>query len=156
MIFELSPEQKMVQEQAKRFAENEIKPFVEQEEEAHAFPLERVKKMADLGFFGCGIAEEYGGVGADALATHFAAAGLAEVAVEALVLPTVFAGFDDFWEPFLGRTGPAPSYVAQLSSDQRDRLRAALRERLAPDADGRIALEARAWAVRGFGSGSGD
>ncbi|MBI5017793.1 MAG: acyl-CoA dehydrogenase family protein [Deltaproteobacteria bacterium] len=63
MIFELTPEQKMVQEQAKRFAENEIKPFVEQEEEQHAFPLERVKKMADLGFFGCGVAEEYGGNG---------------------------------------------------------------------------------------------
>ncbi|NTU60514.1 MAG: acyl-CoA dehydrogenase [Deltaproteobacteria bacterium] len=53
----------MVQEQGKRFAENEIKPFVEQEEEHHAFNLDRVKKMADLGFFGCGIDEEYGGNG---------------------------------------------------------------------------------------------
>ncbi len=32
MVFELSPEQKMVQEQARRFAENEIKPNVEKEE----------------------------------------------------------------------------------------------------------------------------
>jgi hypothetical protein len=76
------------------------------------------------------------------------------VAVEALSLPTVFAGFDDYWEPLLGRTGPAPSYVASLSAARRDRLRELLRERLAPDAEGRIALEARAWAVRGAGSGA--
>ncbi|NTU59431.1 MAG: acyl-CoA dehydrogenase family protein, partial [Deltaproteobacteria bacterium] len=50
MILELTSEQKLVQEQGKRFAENEIKPFVEQEEEHHAFNLDRVKKMADLGF----------------------------------------------------------------------------------------------------------
>ena len=94
--------------------------------------------------------------GRDALAEHFRAAGLAEVTVEALSMPTVFAGFDDYWEPFLGRTGPAPGYVASLSSEQRERLRDALRERLTPDADGRIALEARAWALRGFGSGEGE
>ena len=79
MIFEFTPEQKMVQEQAKRFAENEIKPFVEQEEEAHAFPLERVKKMADLGFFGCGIKEEYGGNGMGLLESVLLAEQIAKV-----------------------------------------------------------------------------
>jgi glutaryl-CoA dehydrogenase (non-decarboxylating) len=63
MIFELSPEQKMVQEQAKKFAEQEIRPNIEAEEKAHAFPLERVRKMGELGFFGCGIDEKYGGNG---------------------------------------------------------------------------------------------
>lgn len=94
--------------------------------------------------------------GRDGLAERFRAAGLAEVAVEGLSLTTVFSSFDDYWEPFLGRTGPAPSYVASLSAERRERLRAALRERLVPDANGRIPLEARAWAVRGVGSGSGD
>lgn len=63
MVFELTPEQKMVQEQARRFAENEIKPFIEEEEAQHAFPLERVRKMAELGFFGCALPEEYSGNG---------------------------------------------------------------------------------------------
>jgi hypothetical protein len=94
--------------------------------------------------------------GREALAEHFSVAGLSEVTVEALSLPTAFASFDDYWEPFLGRTGPAPSYVASLAGGRRERLREALRERLAPGVDGRIVLEARAWAVRGAASGAED
>jgi glutaryl-CoA dehydrogenase (non-decarboxylating) len=79
MDFELTPEQKMVQEQAKRFAEQEIKPTVEKEEEEHAFSLERVRKMADLGFFGCGIKEEYGGNGMGLLESVLLAEQIAKV-----------------------------------------------------------------------------
>jgi glutaryl-CoA dehydrogenase (non-decarboxylating) len=63
MIFELAEEQRMVQEQARRFAENEILPTMEQDEKEHRFRPERVKQMGELGFFGCAIAEEYGGNG---------------------------------------------------------------------------------------------
>ncbi|RMG91251.1 MAG: acyl-CoA dehydrogenase [Candidatus Dadabacteria bacterium] len=79
MIFELTPEQKMVQEQARRFAENEIKPYVEKEEAEHAFPLERVRKMAELGFFGCGIDEKYGGNGMGLLESVLLAEQIAKV-----------------------------------------------------------------------------
>ncbi|GAB6062790.1 glutaryl-CoA dehydrogenase Acd [Deferrisoma palaeochoriense] len=79
MIFELTPEQKMVQEQARRFAENEIKPFVEKEEAEHAFPLERVRKMGELGFFGCGIDEKYGGNGMGLLESVLLAEQIAKV-----------------------------------------------------------------------------
>ncbi len=50
----------------------------------------------------------------------FAEAGLARVATKALELETTFANFDDYWQPFLGRTGPAPSYVASLPAERRD------------------------------------
>ncbi|WP_025324058.1 glutaryl-CoA dehydrogenase Acd [Deferrisoma camini] len=79
MVFELTPEQKMVQEQARRFAENEIKPYVEKEEAEHAFPLERVRKMAELGFFGCGIDEKYGGNGMGLLESVLLAEQIAKV-----------------------------------------------------------------------------
>lgn len=85
----------------------------------------------------------------DALESLFRATGLTNVKVEALQVPTEFAGFDDFWAPFLGGTGPAPAYVASLDATRREALRARLEHRLAPDADGRIRLRARAWAVRG-------
>jgi SAM-dependent methyltransferase len=78
----------------------------------------------------------------------FRAAGLAEVEIEPAELVTQFASFEDYWQPFLGRTGAAPSYVASLAVEQRERLRDAVRERLEPDADGRISLGARAWLVR--------
>ncbi len=79
MVFELTSEQKMVQEMARRFAENEIKPYVEKEEAEHAFPLERVRKMGELGFFGCGIEEKYGGNGMGLLESVLLAEQIAKV-----------------------------------------------------------------------------
>lgn len=79
MMFELSPEQRMVQEQAKRFAENEIKPHVEAEEAVHSFSLERVRKMGELGFFGCGVDEKYGGNGMGLLESVLLAEEIAKV-----------------------------------------------------------------------------
>lgn len=63
MIFELSEEQRIVQEQARRFAENEIRPTMEEDEKNHVFRPERVRQMGELGFFGCAIPEEFGGNG---------------------------------------------------------------------------------------------
>ncbi|MFK3731380.1 class I SAM-dependent methyltransferase [Streptomyces sp. NPDC088090] len=76
-------------------------------------------------------------------------AGLADVVVAPIEVPTVFGGFPDFWEPFLDGQGPAPGYVAALDAGARDRLREALRAALPVGPDGAIALTARAWAVRG-------
>jgi SAM-dependent methyltransferase len=76
-------------------------------------------------------------------------AGLGEVVVEAITIPTVFASFDDYWTPFLGGQGPAPGYVASLPADDRDTLRETLRSRLPAGPDGTIPLTARAWVVRG-------
>ncbi|HEY9087198.1 MAG TPA: methyltransferase domain-containing protein [Anaerolineaceae bacterium] len=76
-------------------------------------------------------------------------AGLQYVAVRAIDIPTVFQDFDDLWNPLLERTGSAPAYLAGVSAEVRERIRQELQERLTPDADGRIALSARAWAVKG-------
>src|SRR6476469_2845001 len=85
----------------------------------------------------------------DPLRALFADAGLSGVEVEGVVVPTVFADFDDYWTPFLGGTGPAPSYAMSLPEENRAALREALRTRLPTGADGTIRLTARAWAIRG-------
>jgi hypothetical protein len=79
----------------------------------------------------------------------FAAAGLREVATRAIDVPTVFENFDDYWSPFLAGQGPAPGYCVKLTEDARAALREQLRASLPADADGKIRLIARAWAVRG-------
>ncbi len=76
-------------------------------------------------------------------------AGLHDVATGSLEIEMVFEDFDDYWTPFLGGQGPAPSYAATLGEDELGLVRETLREDLTPDADGRIRLGARAWAVRG-------
>jgi SAM-dependent methyltransferase len=79
----------------------------------------------------------------------WADAGLDEVTVQAVEVPTVFADFDDYWRPFLGGQGPAPGYVMSLTEEHRLALRDLLRVRLPSGPDGSIPLTARAWAVRG-------
>jgi hypothetical protein len=83
------------------------------------------------------------------LTALFRSCGLGDVRCEPIVIPTAFASFDDYWRPFLGGTGPAPSYVASLDSDRRAILARRLEELLRRGPDGTIALTARAWAVRG-------
>jgi SAM-dependent methyltransferase len=83
------------------------------------------------------------------LETAFTGAGLVDVAVRPIVIPTVFADFDDYWQPFLGGTGAAPTYVSGLGESERVVLRDRLRMSLDAEADGSIPLAARAWAVRG-------
>jgi SAM-dependent methyltransferase len=79
----------------------------------------------------------------------FAQAGLQQVEVQALEVPTVFRDFGDYWSPFLGGQGPAPGYAMALPEAERERLRELLRASLPQGADGSIPLSARAWGVRG-------
>ena len=63
MNFALTEEQKILQEMAKNFAENEIKPHVEEDEKNQYWRKGIFDKMAELGFFGFCIDEKYGGNG---------------------------------------------------------------------------------------------
>jgi SAM-dependent methyltransferase len=83
------------------------------------------------------------------LCALWTAAGLSEVAVQPIEVATVFGDFDDYWRPFLGGQGPAPSYAMSLTEDRRGDLRDLLHLRLPTGVDGSIPLTARAWAVRG-------
>jgi SAM-dependent methyltransferase len=84
-----------------------------------------------------------------ALEDAFGRAGLTEVEVAPIAVSTRFRNFDDYWRPFLGGQGPAPSYVNTLNEESRRDLRDGIRGRLPTRADGSIALRAKAWAVRG-------
>ena len=63
MDFELTDEQKLVQETAREFAENDIAPTLVEEERNHEFRLDRVRRMGELGFFSCALPESLGGTG---------------------------------------------------------------------------------------------
>jgi ubiquinone/menaquinone biosynthesis C-methylase UbiE len=83
------------------------------------------------------------------LETFFGEAGLREVSSRGIVIPTEFTSFDEYWTPFLGGQGPAPTFVQSLDEGRRTELREALRARLPTLGDGSIRMTARAWAVRG-------
>ena len=75
--------------------------------------------------------------------------GLKQVEATAIEIKTVFQNFDDYWQPFLGKVGPAPSYVMSMNQKDRQKLEDKLRNSLPIDDDGSISLIARAWAVKG-------
>jgi SAM-dependent methyltransferase len=77
------------------------------------------------------------------------ALGLTAVTVRAIAIPTVFQDFDDYWTPFLGKQGAAPTYLASVDAETQAQIRAVLQSRLVPAPDGTITLTARAWAVQG-------
>ena len=88
----------------------------------------------------------------EALESLFRGGGLRDVVAGSIEIATTFADFTDYWTPFLGGTGPAPSYVAGLTSSRRAALAERLERSLPRDSGGRIDLVARAWAVRGVAS----
>jgi hypothetical protein len=84
----------------------------------------------------------------------FEQAGLTSVTVRAIDIPTVFRDFDDYWTPFLGRTGAAPTFLASVGDEVRERIRLCLASRLMPAGGGPIELTARAWAAQGVVRGA--
>ncbi len=64
----ITEEHKMIQQEARRFAQEAIAPIAAHHDETGEFPIETVRQMGQLGFMGIEVPEAYGGVGMDTLA----------------------------------------------------------------------------------------
>ena len=65
MDLDLTEEQRLIRDTARDFAAREIAPKAAEIDKSGRWPTEIVKQMADLGFLGMAIPEEYGGGGLD-------------------------------------------------------------------------------------------
>ncbi len=65
MNFTPTEEQLAVQKTAREFAQNEVLPKAAEIDREHRHPVELVKRMAELGFLGIAIPEQWGGSGFD-------------------------------------------------------------------------------------------
>lgn len=63
----LTEDQLMIQELAKKFADEVVAATVTDLDQRHAFPEEEVKQCGEMGFLGICVPEEYGGAGMDHL-----------------------------------------------------------------------------------------
>ncbi|ABC29864.1 conserved hypothetical protein [Hahella chejuensis KCTC 2396] len=102
-------------------------PAAKELDEGYRFPLCHHEKLIEL----------------------FTKTGLDELQCETVEIPTLFTHFDDYWLPFLGATGPAPTYIASLTADLRNAIADKLREIFPIQPNGTIPLKAKAWAIRG-------
>ena len=67
MNFGLTREQELVRQMVREFAVNEVKPIAAEIDVTERFPMENVKKMAELGMMGIPFPKELGGAGGDVL-----------------------------------------------------------------------------------------
>ncbi len=105
MFFELTQAQQLVQDTARRFALDEIAPTLEAEERNHEFNIERMKRMGELGFFSCVLAQELGGNGMGFLESVLMAEQVARVSAS--------------WRlPFNMQNLGAPLSVARFGTDE--------------------------------------
>ncbi len=89
MDFLLTKEQEMIRSTAQKFAENEIAPVINEFEENHKFPADIIKKMAELGFMGMNIKEEYGGFYVGTVAYSLAVTEIAKASASVAVTMSV-------------------------------------------------------------------
>src|SRR3989442_2008717 len=65
MDFELTAQQKRIQQQARQFSEQEVAPIARAADEKGEFPIHLVNRMGELGFLAGPIEPDYGGSGMD-------------------------------------------------------------------------------------------
>ncbi|MEM7346877.1 MAG: acyl-CoA dehydrogenase family protein, partial [Chloroflexota bacterium] len=110
-------EHKEIRDLARKFGEREIKPILEEYEQKEELPLQLVKKMGDLGFFGIVVPEAYGGIGLDYWAY---AAFLEEMARYGSIRATVTAQQSLVATPILnfGTDAQKEKYLPLLATGQ--------------------------------------
>jgi alkylation response protein AidB-like acyl-CoA dehydrogenase len=61
----LSDEQRLIQETARDFVDNEVSPRARESDRAARFDLELARRLGDMGYLGAPVSEEFGGRGLD-------------------------------------------------------------------------------------------
>lgn len=89
MNFELTEEQIAVQQAARDFAQNVLKPGVIERDRDQKFPAEEIKQLAALGFMGMMVDPKYGGVGMDTVSYTLAMEEISKIDASASVCMSV-------------------------------------------------------------------
>jgi len=89
MNFHYTEEQLLIQKTAREFAKDHLDPGVIERDETCTFPEEQIALMAELGFMGMMVPEQYGGAGMDAVSYVTALEEIAAVDASAAVIMSV-------------------------------------------------------------------
>ncbi len=89
MNFNLTEDQKMIQQTAREFAQTEIAPTAVERDKNSEFPAEIVKKMGELGFMGMMVSPEYDGAGMDTVSYVLAMIEISKVDASCGVIMSV-------------------------------------------------------------------
>ena len=88
-LYALTEEHEAIREAVREIAEREIAPFAAEVDADSRFPAEAQKALTAAGFHATHVPEEYGGEGADAIATCIVIEEVARVDASASLIPAV-------------------------------------------------------------------
>ncbi len=120
MQFTLSEEQLMIQQAAKNFAENECLPGVIERDEQQKFPKEQIMKLADLGFMGMMVPQEYGGSGLDTISYVLAMEEISKIDASTSVCMSVNNSLVCFGLEKYGTGEQKKKYLVPLAQGKKD------------------------------------
>ena len=119
MNFELTSEERLVQETAREFAKKELKPIASEIDKNHKIPDEIIKKLSELGFFGVYIPEEYGGAGLSFLSYILVVEEISKVCASTGVMLSVHNSLTCNSIYMLGTEEQRSKYLPELTSGKK-------------------------------------
>jgi len=119
MHFELSEEQIMIQQAARDFAQQELKPGVIERDEHQKFPAEQVKKLGELGFLGMMVSEKYNGSGLDAISYVLVMEELSKIDASSSVVVSVNNSLVCYGLEAYGSEAQKEKYLKPLASGEK-------------------------------------
>jgi alkylation response protein AidB-like acyl-CoA dehydrogenase len=165
MDFELTADQREIQELTRSLAEAEIVPNAAAWDREHRFPQELFPKLAELGLMGVCVPEEYGGAGADFISYVLVLEELSRadagvgvtvaVHTSATTLPILAFGTEDQkarFVPPLARGEQIGAFALTEPGSGSDA--GSLRTRAEPDGDGWVLTGSKQWITNGSVAGT--
>ncbi|MEZ4685010.1 MAG: acyl-CoA dehydrogenase [Bacteroidia bacterium] len=118
MHFQLTEEHQMIRQMARDFAENVLKPGVIERDIQAKFPRELVDQMAEMGFLGMMVSEDYNGGGMDTLSYVIAMEELSKWDASASVMMSVNNSLVAWGLEKYGNEAQKQKYLTKIASGE--------------------------------------
>ncbi|WP_027077422.1 acyl-CoA dehydrogenase [Maribacter antarcticus] len=118
MNFTLTEEQRLIQEAARDFAQNDLLPGVIERDEAQKFPTDEVRKMGELGFLGMMVDPKYGGSGLDTLSYVLVMEELSKIDASSSVIVSVNNSLVCWGLETFGTEAQKEKYLTRLATGE--------------------------------------
>ncbi len=118
MQYPLNEQERMIQATARDFARNELAPVALEANEKGFFPAEIYRKLADLGFLGVTMPEEYGGVNLDTMSLMLVLEEIAAVCASTAVTLSVHNSLTNWCILKYGTEEARARYLPRLAAGE--------------------------------------
>ncbi|KPK73388.1 acyl-CoA dehydrogenase [candidate division WOR_3 bacterium SM23_60] len=119
MEFDLTNDQKMLQNEVRKFAASELGPVAPDLDTSGEFPWDNLKKMAEMGLLGIIIPEEYGGAGFDFVSLAIAIEEISRVCATTGVIVAVNNSLVGYPIMQFGNDAQKKKYLPLLASGKK-------------------------------------